>query len=204
MSGRRLGFVVAVTIVGSLALPFAPAQAAVEVSVSDDAFSPAQASSAVGGEVHWSRATGSTADHNIRQDDKLFYSGLPMDGTIDFTATFSAGSYHYYCEAHGSEFGGMDGIVKSPVTILNAPAGRSFTVRWATATTDTGSLYDVHYRVGSGDWKNWKKDKPATQGAFGQNGNPVNVQYGKVYRFRARSQEGTAVSGWSPIRSKTG
>jgi plastocyanin len=204
MSGRKLGLLVAVAAVGSMALPFAPAQAAVEVSVSDDAFSPAQASSAVGGQVHWSRGAGSTDDHNIRQDDMLFFSGAPTSGPIDFTASFSAGTYHYYCEEHGSEFGGMDGTVSSPVRILNAPPGRTFTVRWATANTDTGSVFDVQFRIGSGPWRNWRQDVSATQGVFGKNGNPVNVQNGKVYRFRARSQEGTAVSGWSPIRSKTG
>jgi plastocyanin len=203
MPGRKPGRLVVVAVIGVMTLPVGPAWAAVEVAVSDDDFTPAQASTAVGGDVHWSRAPGSDGEHNVRQDDLLFSSGAPTNGPIDFTVTFSAGSYHYYCEEHGSELGGMDGVVRSPVTILNAPPGRTFTVRWATVTTDTGSLYDVQYRVGSGDWKNWKKDKPAMQGVFGQNGNPVNVQYGKVYRFRARSQEGTAVSGWSPIRSKT-
>jgi plastocyanin len=204
MSVHRLGRLVAVAVVGVMVLPADPAWAVIEVTVADDSFTPSQATSAVGGQVHWSRASGSTDDHNIRQDGKLFFSGPPTGGAMDFTATLSAGTYHYYCEEHGSEFGGMDGIVKSPVRILNAPPGRTFTVRWATAYTDTGSLFDVQYRIGSGAWRNWRTDVSATQGVFGKNGNPVNVQNGKVYRFKARSQEGSAISDWSPVRSKTG
>jgi plastocyanin len=188
---------------GFLAFPSSPAWAAKEVLVDDNFFSPADVSVAVGGEVHWSRAVGSTGLHNVRQDDELFESGGATVGPINLTARFSAGTYHYYCEVHGSPSGGMDGIVKSSVKILDAPAGLKFTVRWATDGTDTGSLHDAQYRVGSGDWKNWKKDTATNEGVFGKNGNPVTVKDGKQYRFRARSQEGSALSDWSPVKSFT-
>lgn len=198
----RLHRLVTLTVAAAMVLTATPAGAAVEVGVVDDNFNPAQVTSPVGGEVHWSRQSGSD-DHNIRQDYMLFYSGPPTDGAIDFTATFSAGTFHYYCEEHGSAFGGMDGVVRSPVKILDAPVGLRFTVQWATGTTDTGSMFDVMYRIGSGPWKNWRKDTSTTQGVFGQNGNPVTVQNNKVYRFRARSQDGlTQVSDWSPVRTK--
>jgi plastocyanin len=199
----RFDRAVALALAAAVVLTATPAGAAVEVGVVDDNFNPSQVTSPVGGEVHWSRQAGSDGDHNIRQDDLLFYSGPPTGGAIDFTATFSAGSYHYFCEEHGSAFGGMDGTVKAPVKILEAPAGLKFTVQWATGATDTGSMFDVQYRVGSGQWKNWRKDTATLQGVFGQNGNPVTVQSNKVYRFRARSQEGlNQVSDWSPVRSK--
>lgn len=172
-----------------------------EVTVNDDFFAPDQVTATVGETVHWSRGTGND-DHNVRQDDLLFRSGAPTDGPIDYSVDFSAGTYHYYCEVHGSEFGGMDGIVKSPVKITDPPTGLKFTVTWAAEGTDTGSVYDVQYRIGSGVWKNWRTDTSLLSGVFGQNGSPVAVQADKTYRFRARSQEGNAVSGWSPIKTK--
>jgi plastocyanin len=200
---RFAHLVAAMATLGFLAFPPSPAWAAKEVQVGDDFFSPGDVSVAVGGQVHWSRATGSDGDHNVNQDEGLFRSGAPTEGPIDLTVTPSAGSYHYYCEIHGSEFGGMDGIVKTPVKVLTEPAGLKFTVRWATDATDTGSLHDVQYRVGSGDWKSWKKDTATNEGVFGKNGNPVTVKDGKTYRFRARSQEGSALSDWSPVKSFT-
>jgi plastocyanin len=195
--------VAALATLGFLALPSSPAWAAKEVLVDDDFFSPGNVIVAVGGQVHWSRAVGSTDLHNVRQDDELFDSGAATVGPIDLTATVSAGTYHYYCEIHGSPSGGMHGIVKSSVKILDAPAGLKFTVRWATDATDTGSLHDVQYRIGSGDWKNWKKDTGTNEGVFGKNGNPVTVKDGKKYGFRARSQEGSGLSDWSPVKSHT-
>jgi plastocyanin len=200
----RFAHLVAVlATLGFLAFPPSPAWAAKEVQVGDDFFSPGDVSVAVGGQVHWSRAAGSVELHNVRQDDELFDSGGATVGPIDLTATVSAGTYHYYCEVHGGPSGGMDGIVKSSVKILDAPAGLKFTVRWATDATDTGSLHDVQYRIGSGDWKSWKKDTAANESVFGKNGKPATVKDGKKYGFRARSQEGSALSDWSPVKTFT-
>jgi hypothetical protein len=158
---------------------------------------------AAGGEVHWTRQAGAIHSHSVHQDDGLFDSGDPTAGPIDFTVDFSAGTFHYYCEVHGSPTGGMDGVVRVPVRINVAPTGRPFTVRWATQDTQTGSIFDVQYKVGSGEWRNWKVDTSKLKAVFGKNGNPVVVKAGVKYSFRARSQEGSATSKYSPKKSFT-
>lgn len=174
-----------------------------EVSVEDNVFDPHDVSGKVGDSVHWSRPGLLGNPHNIREDGEIFRSGEPFPGPIEFTATFSAGKFHYYCEVHGSEVGGMDGLVKVKPKTVAKPSGLRFTVRWASDATDTGSVFDVHYKVGSGDWKSWKKDVTGFKAVFGKGGKPVTVKDGKKYSFRARSQEGDAHSMWSPKVSFT-
>lgn len=180
-----------------------PARAGqMNVEVHDNFFAPDAVGNQVGDTVRWF-SDGTDNTHNVRQDGELFDSGLPTMLPFTYDVVFSAGTFHYYCEVHGSEVGGMDGLVRIPVRINPAPDGLRFTVRWATDASETGSVYDVHFRVGSGEWRRWKRDTTALSGVFGRNGNPVRVRDGVRYRFRARSQEGEDISGWSPVRSFT-
>jgi plastocyanin len=179
-------------------LPAPPAAAAQEVAIQDNDFVPDEVKVGPGGEVHWARASGANNQHNVSQDDGLFRSGNPTFGAIDFTITVSGGTYPYRCEIHGLS---MAGEVKGKLKKLDAPGGPRFTIRWATDTTDTGSAFDVQYRVGSGNWKTWKANTTELEDVFGTGGDPVTVQTDKTYRLRARSQEGADVSDWSPIRT---
>jgi len=195
---------------GALAYASVASAAATEIQVKNDFYSPAAPAArnlASGTSFHWSNGGGTTRAHNIRQDAKLFYSGGPTRGSINFSIRASAGTYHYYCELHGDATGGMAGVVQVRPITLAAPDGLPFTLAWAlsgTAATNTGNQFDVQYRVGTtGTWKVWKNDTSARSGVFGQNGLPVQVQSGGIYQFRARSQKATnpnQPSGWSPIR----
>jgi plastocyanin len=187
--------------VGALAYASVASAAATEIKVGDNFFSPRTPPArnlASGTSFHWQRAAGSTLPHNVRQNFKLFYSGAATSGPINFSVSASAGSYHYYCEVHGTA---MDGVVRVRPVFALAPDGAPFTVRWALTGTTTGNQFDVHYRVGtSGTWKIWKNDVAARAGVFGQSGQPVQVLAGRTYQFRARSQKTpTQPSGWSPI-----
>ena len=196
--------------VGALAYASVASAAATEIQVGNDFYSPAAPAVrnlASGTSFHWSNGGGTTRAHNIRQDVKLFYSGGPTRGSINFSIRASAGTYHYYCELHGGLSEGMQGVVKVRPISLAAPDGLPFTISWAlggTTSTNTGNQFDVQYRVGTtGTWKVWKNDTSARSGVFGQNGQPVQVQSGRIYQFRARSQKSTnpnQPSGWSPIR----
>jgi plastocyanin len=189
-------------VVLAVLLPVPAGAGQVNIEIHDDnTFAPDEVGNQVGDTVRWFNDGMTTFPHNVREDGQLFRSGDPTSGLIDFPVVFSAGTFHYYCEVHGSEVGGMDGLVRIPVRFNAAPDGLPFTVVWATDTTETGSIYDVQFRVGSGDWRRWKRDTTAFSGRFGRNRSPVRVRDGVRYRFRARSQEGTADSRWSPVRS---
>lgn len=182
------------TVLPSLALA-----GTTDVAVKDNSFSPDAVRVRVGGSVHWTDSN-TSATHNVREDARIFNSGLPA-GDVDYKVSFSAGTFHYYCENHGSKSSGMDGVVKVPVTVTEAPIGTAFTVQWATSATKTGSKFDVQYQVGSGAWKDWKKNATAFKSIFGAKNDPVAALEGKTYSFRARSQKGDNASRWSPVRS---
>lgn len=189
------------TVVLAVLVPGPAAAGTMNVEIVDSEFRPDIIGNRVGDTVRWFNDGTTLFNHNVREDGELFRSGEPTSGLIDFPVVFSAGTFHYYCEIHGNESGGMDGLVRIPVRISAAPDGLKFTVRWATEASETGNVYDVQFRVGSGDWRSWKRDTSRNKGVFGENGNPVRVRDGVLYRFRARSQEGSAVSRWSPVRS---
>ena len=171
------------------------------VNVGDDFFSRKQSKVEVGGFTRWRRVTSSSGEHNVHSKQGLFSSGAPTTGEIDFTATFSAGTFPYICDVHA--FGGMKGRVEVPPTLTSAPDGKPFTVKWATLDTDTGGTFDVQYRVGNSDWTTWKTNAERPSGVFGKNGNPVTLRSGRTYSFRARSGRGTGSnSGYSPVVNK--
>jgi plastocyanin len=168
------------------------------VAVSDTRrFLPANVTSSVGGVVHW-RADG-VDDHSVTQDQGLFSSGAAAAG-VNFSRTFSAGTFRYHCEKHGVD--GMVGQVRVAPKVVAGPAGLPFTVKWASAGSNTGNRFDVEYRVGSGPWKTWKGNTSARSAVFGARSAPVRVARGKSYSFRAVSRaSSSARSGVSPVKT---
>ena len=196
------GFLITSATAALLALPAVAGAAPREISAGDDFFSPKKPAARnfqAGPSFHWSRAGGSSNDHNIRQDDKLFFSGNPTSGPINFTINASAGSYHYYCQIH--RFSGMSGVVKvRPRAVPDSVAGEIL-VRWADSNTNTGSRFDVRYRVDRRRWKVWKNDTRKLQGTFGHNDRPVNFNLNRhTYKIEARSErrQVSKRSDWSP------
>ncbi len=185
---------VAVTLTAT-ALSVAHA-APVSVLVRDNAFEPATALATVGQKVVWATGSSTRRSHNVRQDDMLFYSGFP---TTDFTfrRVFSAGTFDYYCEIHGSRSRGMDGSVKVPAKLSAAPAGPDFLVVWATSESNTGTRFTVQYKIGTSAWKTWKDAASARKATFGQ------AEPGTRYSFRAKSLKNGEASKWSPVASIT-
>jgi hypothetical protein len=185
-----------------LALPAAAGAAPRHIDVGDDFFSPKKPPArnfANGPSFRWSRAGVSSGDHNIRQDDRLFRSGDPTTGPINFAINASAGSFHYYCEVH--RFSGMTGVVRvRPIAETDHAVGEVEVV-WADANTDTGSRFDVRYRVDQRRWKTWKNDTPSFHAAFGHNDNPVNYRPNRhTYKIKVRSERRRVKkhSDWSP------
>ena len=205
--GERLRRIATVLVAVALLVPVPATAGTAEVAIHDHYYSPFSQRVAVGESVNWSRAAGSIGFHNIREDGRLFWSGRSTGDPIDYTVIFSAGTFHYYCSTHGYPLEvdeeGMEGLIRVPVAIVQAPPGLPFTVRWATDASETGTAYDVQFRVGPGRWRTWKKDATNNRGVFGRDGNPVRVRRGTRYAFRARSQDGPNASLWSPVASFT-
>lgn len=137
--------------------------------------------------------------HNVREDSKLFTSGqITKNGHLTLQA--SAGSYHYYCDVHGSENGGMDGRIKVRPIAGAVAANNTFRLFWAENGVRSGDRFDVRYRVSGGPWKDWKQNTSQLSALFGSGGSPV-AQPNRAYQFQARSQKGTknkTASDWSP------
>jgi plastocyanin len=173
-----------------------------QVVIADNSFTPKRVNVSVGDLVRWARDGGAFGDHNVRQLNRrpLFYSGAPTSNpAFTFRRRFSAGGFPYKCDLHGRQV--MGGVVNVPVAIGRAPAGLNFGVRWATGRTNTGTRFDVQFRVGSGKWRAWWTNTKTKAGVFGRGGRPVKVTNAKRYSFRARSQKKRSESKWSPVKS---
>jgi plastocyanin len=173
------------------------------ISVQDSAFVPDVEPDVHEGEiVHW-EWEGTSEGHNVREDGRIFRSGPPtsIDGTI-YERTFSAGTFHYFCELHGSRFGGMAGLVRVEMGQGITPGGYP-TLIWASEDSNTGRAFDVQFRIQDGPWRPWLRDTTRVQAAFGINDRPVHWNPAKEYRFRTRSQKRVdtpkRVSRWSPV-----
>jgi plastocyanin len=185
-----------------LAVPaFAGTPQPTQIDIGDNFFNPKKPATRdfqAGVSFRWS-SPGTASPHNVRQDDKLFYSGDLSKGPFTFPISASAGSYPYYCELHRDL--GMTGVVKvRPVVELDHLQGE-VGVQWADAGTHTGSRFDVRYRVDHRRWKVWKNDTTKFEGNFGHNDRPVNFRPSRhTYKVKVRSEKRKVKkhSDWSP------
>lgn len=181
----RKGLLILVT---ALAVPaIAGAQGTTrEIATGNDFFNPENVSTEVGTEsFHWAWDT--TNLHNVRQDDKVFFSGGPVTAG-EFTLTPSAGTFGYYCDVHGAPGIGMDGELKVKPTAT--VSGNRATVVWATPETDSGTQFDVRQKVGSKKPQLVEEKTKALDGSF-------KLKPG-ANTFQVRSRRGKAASDWSP------
>jgi plastocyanin len=157
-----------------------------EVSTGDDFFTPENVGFDAGSTVvHWAWNTFNA--HNVRQDDKVFYSGALAE-TGDFTVIPSAGTFGYYCELHGVEGAGMNGEIKAkPTATVN---GNRAQIAWASPDTNTGTRFDVRQKVG-------KKKPRVVEEKTREFAGSFKLKDGKN-QFQVRSRQGRATSDWSP------
>jgi len=198
-----------IILVAAVALALASLASAAprQIDVNDDFYAPKNPPArnfSTGPSFRWSNGGGSITPHNIRQNDKLFRSGALTRGPINFTINASAGSFRYYCELHGTPDGqGMAGTVKvRPIAVPDSLG--EIEVQWADSNTNTGSRFDVRYRVDNRRWKTWKNDTRSFHGAFGHKDNPVNYSPSRHnYKIKVRSERRTVSkhSDFSPVLS---
>jgi plastocyanin len=190
------GFALGAVLTGLFATSVSAATTQVGVGNGSKTFSPSAVTQAVGGSVQWAATDGDT--HSVTQNALIFDSG-PASVGVNFTKTFSAGTFPYHCKKHGDQ--GMVGTVRVPPQVLASPTGLPFTVTWASAATNTGTRFDVQYRVGTGAFKTWVRGTTAKSKVFGARSNPVRVARGKTYAFRVVSKTAAGSSAQSPAKS---
>jgi plastocyanin len=181
-----------------LAVP-AVASASVTITLgNDNRYAPESAALDLGdGSFDWVWGPGGAGTvelHNVVQDDALFTSGEPQSSRAGgYSLTASAGTYPYFCVLHL----GMEGVVSVRPVLAATDTGQGpIRLSWATASTTTGSKYDVRYRSGK-KWKPWLEGTKKLSGAFGKR--KPKVKAGRSYRFEVRSQSGKKHrSDWSP------
>lgn len=141
---------------------------------------------------------GSQAPHDVVHRRGLFSTPLQTEGT--YTRTFSAGFFSYFCTIHE----GMTGVVTVEPWTEPIDGSKPFRLRWASANSNAGDVYDVRFRVGNRRWRPWRKDTSKPSGIFGRKGKPARVRCGRRYSFQARSQKAGKPrerSGWSPTHA---
>jgi plastocyanin len=176
------------------------------VNFDDDSFDPRQVTTGVrpaDPEIVWQRG-GTLLEHDVRQDDSLFRSGPPSpdyDGHADEVA---AGKYHYYCTVHGSEAGGMDGVLRVEPSVASG-SRQSVRIAWADRDAERKHRYDVQFKLErTPRWRTWMRATKRPRGRFGARNEPVNLKPGRAYSVRARTfvkGKRDRRSGWSPVVS---
>ena len=100
---------------------------------------------------------------------------------------------------HGTKQQRHDGNVK----VKPIPGGISakvFPVIWGN-NLEIETQFDVRFKVGNGEWKNWAQEHQLWANVFGAGDEPVNVKPGKTYEIQARTENvdnEEKRSGWSP------
>jgi hypothetical protein len=84
-------------------------------------------------------------------------------------------------------------LTEAPSASTTSPAlstDLSFTVNWSGTPAYSGDTleYDIEYKVDDGSWTFWKGKTESTSATFGPT-SPTTVEYGRIYRFRARAWE---------------
>jgi plastocyanin len=207
---------VAVAAAAALAVLCAPAPGAgaettitVEPSPGEESFAPRDVTTSLSdARFRWvwgSGGIGSIDRHDVLQTAELFSSGPPRRSG-EFALSASAGRFPYICTIHP---GMRASLAVQPEAADGYP--RPFRVFWGSHETQTGTHFDVRYkveRVGSlarrgkakrSTWRVWRVDARRFSGVFGRRGKPVRVRGDRAYRFQARSKAGERRrSGWSP------
>ncbi len=148
-------------------------------------FGPTRVAVAVGETVTWTFQDATT--HSATSDDGFFDTGLASSGATRTVRFRSAGTFAYHCSRHPH----MTGRVRVPVSVTGSRED-GWKLRWRAGKNPQGRSYDVQVRrKGTSTWKYLRRDTTAATGRYDP---------GKgTWQVRARTVDGSAKSGWSPV-----
>jgi plastocyanin len=159
------------------------------VSITDNAFTPADVSDGLSFEVTWQN-DGATA-HNVTSSGGGAFFGSPeLAPGATFSHDFNqAGLYNYKCTIHPE----MTGTVEIAVEVSSPTAARGDTIDVFWAESDEGSWlipagFNVDVQVnkpGPGGYVDWRMNQRENE-----TGERFTVTKNGTYRFRARFQKG--------------
>jgi plastocyanin len=192
MRGRR-AYVAGIAFGVLLGLA-APARAAT-VGIVDFAFSQSSVTVGQGQTVSWHNA--GSFSHTSTQDASLslWKTGTITPGTTSAPVTLrAAGTYPYHCSIHPS----MTARVRVPILVSpsTGTGTTTFTITLASAL-QSGFVYDVQRKIGSGSWSVWRSGVTTRTLTF--NGTTGTVRF----RSRLRKLSNGATSLYSPAKAIT-
>jgi plastocyanin len=189
------------SVVAALAVSFmlvatpASAGATYTLDVANYAFSPAAKTVRVQTLLSFAWDNAGPSSHTATSDVPGFFdTGNISSGTTSAPVGISgAGAYPYHCTIHPS----MDAIIRVRPTASEAAinVGESTVITYGDSASK-GLTWDIQRRRDTGDWLTVRTGTGLTSLTFkpGRTG---------IFFFRARTHDGSAVSGYSPPRRIT-
>ena len=157
------------------------------VTVADMAFTPARVRVGMGETVTWTFQD--AISHTVTSDDGFFDTGATSGGTDRGIRFASAGAFAYHCMFHAV----MVGKVTVPMTATGSVKD-AWKLRWLVGDNPKGRTYDVQVRrQGTKAWQRFRKVTTVGSGRFDPSSG--------AWQARARTVDGAATSGWSPVLS---
>jgi plastocyanin len=185
------------SVVAALAVSFllvatpASAGATYTLDVANFAFSPTAKTVRVQTSLSFAWDNAGPSTHTATSDAGFFDTGNIESGTTSSpVGIYGAGAYPYHCILHTS----MLAVIRVRPTASETAidVGGSTVITYGDSTSK-GFTWDVQRRRDAGDWVTLRTGTGLTSLTF----KPARTG---VFAFRARTHDGTAVSGWSPLR----
>ena len=157
------------------------------VTVADMAFSPEKVRVGMGETVTWTFQD--AISHTVTSDEGFFDTGATSGGASRTIRFASAGAFAYHCSFHPM----MVGKVTVPMAATGSVQD-GWKLRWLVGDNPNGRAYDVQVRrQGAKTWQRFRKATTAGSGRFDPSSG--------AWQARARTVDGAATSGWSPVLS---
>lgn len=131
-----------------------------------------------------------SAAHDVDQREGFWSFSVPGGGQRS-AQVHAVGAYVVRCD-------GDDGttIAKVKPKAPANPSSPDFEVTWGGPDAANAWTYDVQYRIGTGDWRGWKRGVSVESATF-------DGRAGKTYFFRGRTTRAGGSTDWSPAKKVT-